>query len=94
MQKKKKNQVVQLNVSLGSPRDADLATSFAHIVNFQLTSSTETWSGKHLQSSISLCRFNGYLKLCFDIFWRTEPHFRKTKLIMYPFRPQHKLLMV
>lgn len=59
MQKKIKNQVVQLNVILGSPRDYDLATIFVHIVNFQLTSSTETWSGKHLQSSISLCSFNG-----------------------------------
>lgn len=60
MEKKKKNQVLHLNVNLGSPRDAKLAIAFVHVANFQLTSSIENWSGKHLQSSISLRRFNGY----------------------------------
>lgn len=64
----KENQDLRLHVSLGSTRDADLANIFVHVVNFQLTSSIKTWSGKHLQSSISSCRFNGYLKICSDIF--------------------------
>lgn len=59
-EKKKNQQVLHLNGNLGSPRDAELATAFVSVANFQLTSSIENWSGKHLQSSISLCRFNGY----------------------------------
>lgn len=58
--RKKKKQVLHLNGNLGSPRDAELATAFVSVANFQLTSSIENRSGKHLQSSISLRRFNGY----------------------------------
>lgn len=94
MQKKFKNHVFWLNVVFGSPKDADLAIVFTHIVKFQLTNGAETWSGKHLQNYITLCRFNVYLELCFDFFWRQELHFRKVKLIMYSFRAQHNLLMV
>lgn len=77
VEKEKKNQVLHLNGNLGSPRDADLATAFVSVANFQLTSSIENWSGKHLQSNISLCRFNGHQSSALTSFEDLSPTSRK-----------------